>query len=381
MVSCGEASGDLYAGALVGALRDLDPAVDVFGFGGPRMAAAGARLTGDFRGFSVTGLVEAVRVLPRSWRMLGTLRAAARAQRPDVFVAIDFPDFNFRLLASMQAAGIPIVYYVSPQLWAWRPGRLQTIRRYVDRMLVIFPFEVELYERAGVAVEFVGHPLIDLTAPTRPRAALCADAGLDPAAPIVALLPGSRPNEVTHILPDVVGGARLIAAQVPGVQFVIARAPSLDDRVFAAAGELRRRGLPHAIVEHAADDVLAAADVAITASGTATVQAALHGRPMGLVDRVSPLTSAIGRRVVRVPAYGRVNLVAGRPIGPELIQEALTPAAVAREAVSLLTDAARAARMRDDLAAMRARLGGPGASRRAADAVLRTRARAAPPST
>jgi lipid-A-disaccharide synthase len=381
MVSCGEASGDLYAGALVGALRDLDPAVDVFGFGGPRMAAAGARLTGDFRGFSVTGLVEAVRVLPRSWRMLGALRAAARAQRPDVFVAIDFPDFNFRLLASMRAAGIPIVYYVSPQLWAWRPGRLQTIRRYVDRMLVIFPFEVELYERAGVPVEFVGHPLIDLTAPARPRAALCADAGLDPAAPIVALLPGSRPNEVTHILPDVVGGARLIAAQVPGVQFVIARAPSLDDRVFAAAGELRRRGLPHAIVEHAADDVLAAADVAITASGTATVQAALHGRPMVIVYRVSPLTYAIGRRVVRVPAYGMVNLVAGRPIVPELIQEALTPAAVAREAVSLLTDAARAARMRDDLAAMRARLGGPGASRRAADAVLRTRARAALPPT
>jgi lipid-A-disaccharide synthase len=373
MVSCGEASGDLYAGALAAALRDLDPAVDVFGFGGPRLQAAGARLTGDFRGFAVTGLIEAIGVLPRSWAMLRTLREAARAERPDVFVAIDFPDFNFRLLPAMKAEGIPIVYYVSPQLWAWRAGRLGTIRRYVDRMLVIFPFEVELYERAGVPVEFVGHPLVDLARPSRTRAALFADVGLDPARPVVALLPGSRKNEVAHILPDLVAAAPLIAAQVPGAQFLVARAPSLDDGAFAPLDDLARRRVPHAVVEAAADDVLAAADVAITASGTATVQTALHGRPMVIVYRVSPLTYAIGRRVVRVPAYGMVNLVAGRPIVPELIQDALTPDAVAREAVRLLTDAARAQQMRDDLAAVRARLGGAGASRRAAEAVLRTR--------
>jgi lipid-A-disaccharide synthase len=373
MVSCGEASGDLYAGALTAALRDLDPTVDVFGFGGPRLHAAGGRLTGDFRGFAVTGLVEAVRVLPRSWAMLRTLRDAARHERPDVFVAIDFPDFNFRLLPAIKAAAIPIVYYVSPQLWAWRAGRLETIRQYVDRMLVIFPFEEEIYARAGVPVEFVGHPLVDLAQPTQSRVALLTQAGLDPQKPVVALLPGSRHNEVTHLFPDLVRAAILIGRGVSGVQFLVARAPSLDDRSFAPLGELRRAGIPHAILENAADDVLAAADVAITASGTATVQAALHGRPMVIVYRVSPLTYTIGRRFVRVQSYGMVNLVAGRAVVPELIQEALTPEALARETVALVTDAARAARMRDDLAIVRARLGGPGASRRAAEAVLRTR--------
>jgi lipid-A-disaccharide synthase len=373
MVSCGEASGDLYAGALATALRDLDPAVDVFGFGGPRLQAAGGRLMGDFRGFAVTGLVEALRVLPRSWAMLRTLREAARRERPDVFVAIDFPDFNFRLLPAIKAAAIPIVYYVSPQLWAWRAGRLKTILRYVDRMLVIFPFEEDLYARAGVPVEFVGHPLVDLAQPTRSRAALLGQAGLDPAAPVVALLPGSRHNEVTHLLPDLVRAAVLVTREVPGAQFVVARAPLLDDRSFAPLDDLMRVGIPHAIIESAADDVLAAADVAITASGTATVQAALHGRPMVIVYRVSPLTYAIGRRFVRVPSYGMVNLVAGRRVAPELIQDELTPEALAREIVALLTDPARGTQMREDLALVRARLGGAGASRRAAEAVLRTR--------
>lgn len=372
MLSCGEASGDLYAGALVNALRAIDPSVGVFGFGGPRMEAAGARLVGDFRGFSVTGLVEALAVLPRSWRMLATLGEAARRERPDVFVAIDFPDFNFRLLGPMKAAGIRVVYYVSPQLWAWRAGRLATIRRHVDRMLVIFPFEVEMYERAGVPVEFVGHPLLDLTAPARDRAALLAEVGLDPSRPVVALLPGSRPNELAHILPDLVRGALLVSSRLPPTQFLVARAPSLDDRAFAPLDDLRRRGIPLGVVDGATDDVLAASDVVVTASGTATIQTALHGRPMVIVYRVSPLTYAIGRRFVQVRTYGMVNLVAGRAVVPELIQHRLTPEAVARETTSLLTDRGRADAMRRDLAAVRARLGGPGASRRAAEAVLKT---------
>jgi lipid-A-disaccharide synthase len=372
MLSCGEASGDLYAGALVNALRAIDPSVGVFGFGGPRMEAAGARLVGDFRGFSVTGLVEALAVLPRSWRMLATLGEAARRERPDVFVAIDFPDFNFRLLGPMKAAGIRVVYYVSPQLWAWRAGRLATIRRHVDRMLVIFPFEVEMYERAGVPVEFVGHPLLDLTAPARDRAALLAEVGLDPSRPVVALLPGSRPNELAHILPDLVRGALLVSSRLPPTQFLVARAPSLDDRAFAPLDDLRRRGIPLGVVDGATDDVLEASDVVVTASGTATIQTALHGRPMVIVYRVSPLTYAIGRRFVQVRTYGMVNLVAGRAVVPELIQHQLTPEAVARETTSLLTDRGRADAMRRDLAVVRARLGGPGASRRAAEAVLKT---------
>jgi lipid-A-disaccharide synthase len=369
MLSCGEASGDLYAGALVNALRERDPAVKVFGFGGDRLRAAGAELVGDYRGISVTGLSEALAVLPRSWRMLRLLTDAAALGRPDVFVAIDFPDFNFRLLPAMRKLDVPIVYYVSPQVWAWRPGRLDTLRQYVDKMLVIFPFEAELYQQAGVPVEFVGHPLIDLAKANRPRADLLAALGLDTAHPVMALLPGSRANEVRRILPRLLAGATLTAAQVPGLQVLIARAPSLDDSLFGPVEATRAGGLPIAVVEGATDDVLAASDVVVTASGTATVQTALHGRPMVIVYRLSPMTYTVGRSVVRVSTYGMVNLVAGRTIVPELIQDRFTPDAVAREAVSLLTDERRAAAMRQDLAEVRARLGGPGASDRAAAAV------------
>jgi lipid-A-disaccharide synthase len=380
MISCGEPSGDLYAGALVASLREIDPSIQVSGFGGAQLQAAGAALDGDYRGFSVTGLVEAASVLPRSWKMLRTLSALARERRPDVFVAVDFPDFNFRLLPVMRRLGVPVVYYVSPQLWAWRPGRVKTISRFVDRMLVIFPFEAALYERAGVPVEFVGHPLIDLARPSQSREDVLRAAGVAGAGPIVALLPGSRPNEVRHLLPDLAAAAKLIATRVSDVRFLVARAPSLDDSLFAPVEDLQRDGVPIGLLANATDDVLAASDVVITASGTATIQTALHGRPMVIVYRLAPLTYAIGRRFVRVSQYGMVNLVAERPVVPELIQDALTPATVADEAISLLTDAARAETMRRDLSIVRARLGGPGASRRAAEAVLRVvEKRVAPP--
>ena len=370
MISCGEASGDLYAGSLVAALRTINPGVETFGFGGDRLREAGARLVGDYRGFSVTGLVEALSVLPRSWRMLRTLGREAREARPDVFVAIDFPDFNFRLLPVLHALGVPIVYYVSPQVWAWRAGRLATIKRYVRRMLVIFPFEAPIYEREGVPVEFVGHPLVDQARPARPRAEILRAFGLDPDRPVLALLPGSRPNELRHILPALAGAAPRIAAAVPGVQFLVARAPSLDDALFAPLASLAQAGLPVATGLESTDDVLDGCDAAIVASGTATVQAALHGRPMAIVYRLSSLTYAIGRAFVRVPSYGMVNLVAGRRVVPELIQDRMTAETVAAEAIVLLTDRDRVARMTADLAEVRSKLGAPGASRRAAEAVM-----------
>src|SRR5579862_4253381 len=370
MLSCGEASGDLYAEALVQQIRRVDARASFFGFGGDRLAASHVELVGNFRGFSVTGLVEALSVLPRSWRMLRALGDAAREQRPDVFVAIDFPDFNFRLLPVLHRLGVPIVYYVSPQLWAWRPGRLETIRRYVSKMLVIFPFETALYERAGVPVEFVGHPLVDLAVSRVARPSLLAASGLRDDRPVLALLPGSRPNELRYVLPPLAAAAPRIAAAVPGVQFLVARAPSLDSSLFAPLQALASAGLQVAVDEGAADDVLAAADAVITASGTATVQAALHGCPMAIVYGVSPMTYAIGRAFVRVSTYGMVNLIAGRTVVPELIQDGLTPEAVAREAISLLTDRARADAMRRDLAEVKSKLGGPGASERAAAAVV-----------
>ena len=378
MISCGEPSGDLYAGALVSEILRREPAAEVFGFGGQRLAAAGARLIGNFHGFSVTGLTEAIRVLPRSFAMLRRLTAAAREQRPDVFVAIDFPDFNFRLMAALHRLGIPVVYYISPQLWAWRAHRMETMKRFVDRVLVIFPFEEELYRRAGIPVEFVGHPLVDLVRVQQPRAALLREHGLDPEAPTVALLPGSRTNELRRIVPAMAASLPLIRTRVPNVQFVIAAAPTLADELFEPLmvrlkPDPTRWGPPSGgpvLIRERTDDVLAASDVVITASGTATVQAALHERPMVVVYRLSPLTYRIGKPFVRVDMYAMANLVAGKRVVPELIQEHFTADRVAAETIRFLTDAELSRRTRDELRQVRERLGEPGASARAAEAVL-----------
>jgi len=377
MISCGEASGDLYAGALAAELRARAPAVEIFGFGGPRLAAAGGDLIGTFTGLTVTGLTEALRVIPRSYGMYRRLIAAARERRPDVFVAIDFPDFNFRLMAALHRLGVPIIYYVSPQLWAWRPGRMETMKRFVGRVLVIFPFEAALYEHAGIPVEFVGHPLVDLARPTQERAAFLTEYGLAADMRTVALLPGSRPNEIERIAPGIVAALPLIRARVPRVQFVVARAPNLPDALFAPF--VKEAAI--AMVEGRTDDVLAASDVVITASGTATVQAALHERPMVVVYSLSPLTYRLGKRFLKVDTYAMPNLVAGRRIIPELIQEGFTPERVADETVSLLVDADRYARVQRDLRGVHERLGTPGASGRAADAILEVAFRRSPGST
>jgi lipid-A-disaccharide synthase len=367
MISCGEPSGDLYAASLTEALRARDPEVDIFGFGGRRFEAAGGRLVGDFHGVSVTGLTEAIRVIPRSYAMLRRLTDAARATRPDVFVAIDFPDFNFRLMAAIHALGIPVVYYISPQLWAWRAGRMDVMKKYVTRVLVIFPFEVELYRAAGVHVEFVGHPLIEQMVPSDSREAFLTRVGLDPDRPTVALLPGSRQNEVARTIPTIAESLSLIGEQIPGVQFVVAGAPELPDSVFAP---LRSVAASVGVVQGETDNVLANADVAITASGTATVQCALHERPMVVVYRLSGLTYQLAKRLVRVEHIAMPNLVAGQRIVPELVQEMFTPERVSEETVRLLQDPRHHASTRAALRDVRQRLGGPGASGRAADAVL-----------
>ena len=371
MISCGEASGDLYAGALVSEIVRHDREATIFGCGGDRLLASGARLVGDYRGLTVTGLTEALSVLPRSLAMYRRLVAAARAERPDVFVAVDFPDFNFRLAAAVHRLGIPVVYYVSPQIWAWRRGRVRTLKRWVDRMLVIFPFEEALYRDAGIPVEFVGHPLLDLAQARETRGEFLTRHRLDPTAPTVALLPGSRPNELRIILPIVSHAADLIAAQLPRAQFLVARAPGLSTALFEpVTAASRGRGPRPVIVDACADDVLAAADVVVTASGTATIQAAIHERPMVIVYRVTPLSYFVGKRFVHVETFGMVNLVAGERIVPELMQDACTPERVAAEALTLLTDLPRAQRMREALRRVRAQLGEPGASRRAAESVL-----------
>ena len=370
MISCGEPSGDLYAGALASEILALEPGAVITGFGSDRLRAAGASLVGDFKGLSVTGLTEALPVIRRSWQNYRALVRAAEKVRPDVFVPIDFPDFNFFPARALHRRGVPVVYYISPQLWAWRRGRLKTMKRVADRVLVIFPFEAPFYEAAGVPVTFVGHPLLELTPTPEAREPFLRGHGLDPARPVVALLPGSRRNELRAILPDLVRTAGVVARRVPSAQFLIARAPHLDADLLAPLAGWPDGASRPVVVLGQTDAVLASADVAVLASGTVTVQAALHGCPMVIVYRVGPITYWLGKPLLHVDTYGMVNLVAGSRVVPELIQDDFTPEAAGAEALKVLLDPQHAAKVKADLAAVRGRLGTAGATRRAAEAVI-----------
>jgi lipid-A-disaccharide synthase len=375
MLSCGEPSGDLYAGLLARALIDRRPDLDVFGFGGPHCERAGVRLIGSYAGLSVTGLTEALRVLPATFAMLRRLVQAARDTRPDALVVVDYPDFNFRLMAAIARMGVPVIYYVTPQVWAWRASRMKTLQKHVTLALPIFPFEEPLYQRAGIPVRFLGHPLVDAVPapPLDPTEAATLQAtrrsalGLASDRPTVALLPGSRHNEISRLVPVLAAALPLIAKRVPGLQAVVACAPGHHDHEFAAL----TAATPAArLVSGRVADVLSAADVVITASGTATAETALHERPMVVVYKLSPLTYRLGKPLVTIDTYAMANLVAGERIVPELIQDACTPEAVTAEAVSLFTDRNRAEHIRARLAETRTKLGPPGSTARVADAVL-----------
>ena len=366
LISSGETSGELYAAELVRELRLLDPGLSVFGLGGDRLAAEGASLVAHVRDLAVVGLLEVLSHLPRIKGVFDALVARAERERPDLAVLIDYPDFNLRLARALHARGIPVVYYVSPQVWAWRKGRIRTIRDTAQAMLVIFPFEEPLYREAGVPVEFVGHPLVDLVKPAPDRAAFLASVGLDAARPLVAVLPGSREREVAMNLPPLAGAVARLAAQDASLQFAVAVAPTLQ------RGQLQEAfsGTPARLVQGDTHAVLGAAELGLVASGTATVEAALLLTPMLVVYRVSPLTYLLGRPFVSVPHFAMANLIAGKRVVSELIQGDFTAERVATEALALLRDPALRARMREELSLVRRRLGAPGASGRAARAVF-----------
>jgi lipid-A-disaccharide synthase len=366
LISCGEPSGDLYGAELVNRLRALVPSgLEVFGLGGDRLQGEGARLAAHVRDLAVVGLLEVVTHLRRLRGIFRRVLEEVDREPPDVAVLVDYPDFNLRLARELRKRGVRVVYYVSPQLWAWRGGRIRTVRATVARMLVIFPFEEAIYRRAGVPVSFVGHPLLDTVRPEPDPIAFLAGLGLDPHRPVVAVLPGSRPQEVLHNLPPLMGGIDRIGTARPDVQFVLAGAPSLPPGLFAAAVGSR----PVRLISGQTHRIVGSATLALVASGTATVETALLGTPMVVVYRVAPLTYFLGRPFVRVSQFAMVNLIAERAVVPELIQGNFTAGSVAREAISLLADPERRTRMQDDLAEVRRRLGGPGASLRAAEAV------------
>lgn len=365
LIACGEPSGDLYAAELVRHLRLEFQDLHVRGLGGDHLAAQGAELHAHLRELAVLGLTEVVRHLRRLRGIFNRVLADVDRRPPRAAVLIDYPDFNLRLARELHRRGIPVLYYVSPQLWAWRAGRMRTVRRHVAHMLVIFPFEEALYRSAGVPVTFVGHPLVELVQPPADREAFLVSQGLDPQRPVLALLPGSRSGELTHNLPGLLGGLARILANRPDIQPVLALAPNLD--AAACASYLGTSAVR--VVQGQTAALVGSSTLALVASGTATVETALLGTPMVVVYRVSPLTYALGRPLLRVSRFAMVNLIADRDVVPELIQGDFTPERVAHEALTLLESPQRMAHMRADLAQVRQALGTPGASARAAAVV------------
>lgn len=355
LISAGEPSGDLHGARLVAALRERWPGVKLAAFGGPRLEAAGVTMLRRMEPFTAFGFVEVVGKLPRHLGLLGDLRGAFRRGEFDLVILIDYPGFHLRVAEAARRAGIPVVFYIAPQLWAWRPGRARRFARAVDAMAAILPFEAEFLAGAGIKAEFVGHPLVETPRPSRADAREAM--GIGPHERVLALFPGSREGEIARLWPILreAGGQLLAGGQCDRVLVAVTGAAVPPD----TGGMATYR-----------DDsarVLAAADAVVAKSGTTTLEAALAGTPMVVVYRVHPVTAWLARRVVRVNQIGLVNLVAGSPVVPELVQEALTVDALIAATAPLLDPAGQeAARQREALQLVRSKLGEPGAASRVA---------------
>jgi lipid-A-disaccharide synthase len=366
LLSAGEASGDMYAARLATALRARAD-VRLFGMGGPQMRAAGVEIITDYSEVAVVGITEIVKHLPSLLRAMDRIVNEAQIRKPAVAILADFPGFHLRLARKLQPRGIRNVYYICPQFWAWRPWRANLVRRRFVKALCIFPFEEEFFSAAGVSTEFIGHPLVGEVAATKSRGQLCEELKLDPARSVVAILPGSRKAELQHHLPVLQESCARIHAKRPA-QFVVAAAHAEDVENLKTGWPT---GVTVRVVAGETYNALAAADVAIVSSGTATVEAALLNAPMVVVYRVSPLTATLVKPLVRTPFFAMVNLIAEKQVVPELVQDDFTPEKVTQETIRLLQDPNARAAMKEALAEVRKRLGPPGAVERAADAIVR----------
>ena len=373
MLSAGEASGDLHGATMSRALRSLDPSVRLIGMGGPRMAAAGVEILVDPTAHAAVGTSEAIGRVPGLYRAYRILVKRLRTGRPLALVVIDFPEFNLRLARQARRAGVPVVYFLPPQLWAWRGGRMRQMVRRVTRVLAAFPFERGLYEGAGVPVEFVGHPLLDVVPRHLDRATARARLGIGEGDTLVGLLPGSRSQEIARLLSPMLDAAARLARAGTGRRFVLGLAASVDrDLVTAQIADAAGAGGPPVdVVEGLTHEVMGGADVLLIASGTATLEAALLGTPMVVCYRVSRLSEVVGRLLTHSPWISLPNIVAGREAVPEILQAEVRGERLAEEAERLLVDAGAAAAQRAAFTEVRSRLGQPGVGERAAQAVLK----------
>ncbi|MBI4003291.1 MAG: lipid-A-disaccharide synthase [Nitrospira defluvii] len=368
LIVTGEASGDLHGAHLVKALKELSPSLQVVGIGGASMQAAGAELVKDIPQLDVMGLIglSAVKAL---LQRISRIRRLIKGERWDLVVLIDNPGLNFHFARVAKACGLKVLYYIAPQVWAWRQGRMRWIQQRVDHVLATLPFEEVLYKKAGVRCTFVGNPILDEVAPSYDRQALRRQFGLSDAGPVIGLFPGSRKGELHEHMPLLLETVKRLAERHPAMQFILAQASSIQDQLLE--GFVRESPVPIRVFRNQASEVMAASDLLVVKSGTSTLQAAVVGTPMILFYRASSwITYRLARLLIRVPWIGLANLVAGRGIVPELIHDEATPERLMQETERLLADSRAYQDMQAALLSVRQALGSPGASRRAAEAVL-----------
>ncbi len=366
MIIAGEASGDLHGAKLAQSIKNRNRDTLLFGIGGTAMKKEGVRILVDSKTLSVVGITEVLSKLKTIYRAMTAVKKALIRRQPDLLILIDFPDFNFHAAAAAKKLGIPVLYYISPQIWAWRQGRVHKIKRLVDHMAVILPFEAAFYRRHHVPVTFVGHPLLDRIGPMVNRHASAPQKKI----PIIGLLPGSREKEVSTLLPVMLEAAKLIRRQLPAARFVVSCSESINDDLVMGFVRQHVSGIEIETIKGSVVDVFRQSTMVVAASGTVTLEAALYGTPMVVIYKVSPLSYWLGKRLIKVKHIGIVNLIAQKELLPELIQDNASPQTVAETVTTMIRDPKRLRQMEKELLGIRDLLGGAGASDRVAQIAL-----------
>jgi len=367
-IVCGEPSGDLLAGSLAREIKKLDPGIKISGVGGTSLKNSGAEIFCDIKELSVMGFFDVLKKLPKFLKLKQLLLGKIRLDEPAAIILVDFSGFNLRLAKAINKR-IPVIYYVSPQVWASRENRVNSIRDFISKMIVLFKFEEEFYKKRGIQADWVGHPLLSLVQPGMEKQELIKNLGLDPSYKIVALLPGSRKQEIKQLLPLMLKAGQLINKEAPDTQFIIAKSPNLDARIYRDECD-KYNSLNLKIVDGKTYDCLNIADFCLVCSGTATLETAIMQKPFLIVYKMNLLNYLLYRPQVKIPYIGIVNIVAGKKIVPEFIQFNAQPEKIARACLGFLQDPRQTKRMLEDLAYLKSILGEPGAAERAAKIIL-----------
>ena len=368
LISAGEASGDIHAAAVTAAIKKIDSSAEVFGMGGDALRNAGGEVLFDIKDHGVMGFVEVLKKLPDLFKLRDDFEKVMDERKPDCLITVDYPGFNMKLAKLAHDKGIPVVSYIAPSAWAWHKSRAKKVAKIVDKVACIFPFEYDVYKEAGAPVEFVGHPLVDIVKPRMTKEEAMAFAGKEEGKKLILLMPGSRLMEIEKMLPTLLEAAKLIKKQLPEVSFVMPRAGTIPVNLLKE--KIQASGLEVKITEGNNYDLFSVADLALATSGTVTLEAALCGLGSVIVYKTNPVTYFIAKLVVNIPHIGLPNIVAAKSVLPELIQNDFTPEKVAKEALALL-ESERNAKMKEDLAYVKERLGKPGAVGRVAELVLK----------